>query len=250
MGVNQTEAQQQFEKNSKQLKELAQKRGDEKAFPTSNLKPFNPNTISLDNMLALGISEKLARQIINYRTKVGPFATKADVAKLYNLSDSMYAVLEPYLLLPNATSSQKQTAPKGKLEINSADSIQLLRIKGIGPVIAHLILDYRRKLGGYFSLDQLGEAFYINANTLAEKQQRMVEIKSQLKVNPSLIKKLLINKLTQKELSYHPYISYKQSKAIIQYRVKNGPIQNIEQLKLVRGITERDIQLLQLYVAF
>lgn len=249
-GINQTEAQKQFEANSKKLQQLAQNATNTSNFSIAKLKPFNPNTISVDSMLAIGISQKLANQIINYRTKVGPFATKGDVAKLYNLSDSMYAVLQPFLLLPNVTSSQKPTSPKGKLEINSADSLQLLQIKGIGPVIAHRILEYRRQLGGYFSLDQLGEAFYINANTLTEKQQRMDEIKGQLKVNPSLIKKLQINKLTQKELAYHPYISAPQSKAIIQYRIKKGLIQNFEQLKLVKGFTERDVQLLQLYIGF
>jgi competence protein ComEA len=240
-----TEAKEIFNKNAQQLKELSQKtmEGERQIA----LKPFNPNTFTIDSLINSGLPNGLARQIINYRQKVGLFATKADFKKLYNLTDSFYNVLHPYILLPDAA---EQAKPKKLVvEINSADSLQLLAVKGIGPVYAAKILEYRRLLGGYYTLDQLGEAFYINANTLAEKEQRMAEIKKQLKVDASLIKKININTATQKQLSRHPYISYKESKAIVKHREKKGDfIQNTD-LVSAGILSPEKLKLLAIYIS-
>ena len=42
---------------------------------------FNPNTVSLDDLMRLGFSEKQAQSIINYREKGGRFRRPADFAK-------------------------------------------------------------------------------------------------------------------------------------------------------------------------
>jgi len=203
-----------FRDNTAALSELAGNKNDSTA-QASQLKPFNPNTISKDSLVAMGFSEHLANQVINYRDKAGPFKTRTDFSKLYNLPDSLFRIYEPYLLLPQAV------APGQPVEINSADSLQLVAVKGIGPFYAHKILDYRRKSGGFYTLDQLDEAFIVYGNTLEEKQQRMKAIKNKLAVNPALIKKINIATATQKQLSQHPYINYKQSVALIRIRDKN-----------------------------
>lgn len=248
VGADREEAKQQFEQNALELKQLANKQAE---TPQSLLKPFNPNTYSLDSLMACGIPKKLAAQIINYRQKVGPFATKADFAKLYNLTDSAYNVYLPFLVLPDAeTTKSGKPASRGLVEINTADSLQLLAVKGIGPYFAHKILQYRDQLGGYFSLSQLGEAFIIPVASLAEKQQRMDEIKAQLTVNISRIKKININTATRQQLSAHPYISYKQASAILKYIARYGKIKSLDDLTVLGIITTRDAILLKHYISF
>lgn len=248
VSADREEAKQQFEQNALELKQLTNK---EAVTQQSSLKPFNPNTYSLDSLMACGIPKKLATQIINYRQKVGPFITKADFAKLYNLTDSLYKLYASLLILPDGETTKEESAPKRKLvEINTADSLQLLAVKGIGPYFAHKILQYRNQLGGYYSLSQLGEAFTIPVASLAEKQQRMDEIKAQLTVNISRIKKININTATQKQLSAHPYISYKQSSAIPKYIARYGKIKSLDDLTVLGIITTRDAILLKHYVSF
>lgn len=248
VGVDREEAKKQFEQNALELKQLTNK---EETVKQVSLKPFNPNTYSLDSLMACGVPQKLASQIINYRNKVGLFTTKADFAKLYNLTDSLYKVYLPFLVLPDgATQKEKQTHNRGLVEINTADSLQLLHVKGIGPYFAHKILQYRRQLGGYFSLSQLGEAFTIPVASLAEKQQRMDEIKAQLTVNPAHIKKININTATQKQLSAHPYISYKQSKAIPKRISRYGKLSSLDDLTVSGIITTQEATLLAHYIDF
>src|SRR5574344_59199 len=105
---------------------------------------FNPNTVSLDELVKLGFSQKQAQVILNYRNKGGKFSNKQDFSKMYVVDSNTFARLEPFIILP-------------KLDLNSADSQALLSLKGIGPYYAGKILDYRNRLGNFSSLDQLLE---------------------------------------------------------------------------------------------
>lgn len=243
--VDESEVQKSYQQNTKPQQKQSVKRAGEKNEIHYQLKPFNPNTASKDSLIQSGLSEKLAQQILNYREKGGKFKVKKDFAKLYYLTDSAYQAIAPYLLLPDELPKPKPLI----VEINTADSLLLLRVKGIGSIYAHKILEYRRQSGGYFTLNQLGETFYINANTLQEQQQRMAEIKSQLRVDTTKIKKLEINTATQQQLSHHPYISYKQSKKVISLRKKKR-IVSWETLDIENIFSEREKQLLIRYIQF
>lgn len=242
--AKETEAQQALQENFIAKNTTANNQSSEEG--KRRLKPFNPNTYTKDSLVQCGLSEKLAQQIINYRNKGGFFKTKKDFAKLYYLSDSAYKTYLPYLLLPDEVTPPQPVM----IELNTADSIQLLKVKGIGPVYAHKIMEYKRNAGGFYTLDQLGEAFYINANTLQEQQQRMNEIKQQLRVDSNSISKININTASQKQLSHHPYISYKQSKKIISLIKKRGEIRSWEVLDSAGIFSANDKMLLHHYLRF
>ena len=62
--------------------------------------PFDPNTVSVEDLCRLGFSLKQAPSIDNYRRKGGRFRRKSDFAKSYVVSDSIYRRLEPYVDIP------------------------------------------------------------------------------------------------------------------------------------------------------
>ena len=74
---------------------------------------FNPNTLDKSGFLQLGLSEKVAQIILNYRNKGGKFYRKADLKKIYGLSEKDYERLFPYIFLfeKTAPSAQKITPP-------------------------------------------------------------------------------------------------------------------------------------------
>ncbi len=53
-----------------------------------------------------------------------------------------------------------------KVNINTATSEELQKVKGIGPVLAKRIIAYREKVGRFLSLDELREVKGIGAKTL------------------------------------------------------------------------------------
>ena len=61
---------------------------------------FNPNTVTVEDLMRLGFSEKQAQSIDNYRSKGGRFRRKSDFAKSYVVADSVYRRLEAYIDIP------------------------------------------------------------------------------------------------------------------------------------------------------
>ena len=195
------------------------------------LSPFNfdPNTLPLSGWVKLGFSQKQAQQIINYRSKGGYFYKKTDLKKMYCITEEDFQVLENYI---NITTNHKQETEEKKekpqkvlkLELNTADSINLQQIYGIGAKTASQIVKYREKLGGYVAINQLKEVYAIDSN-------RYLQIVGYLYVNSESVRKININKASIKELSNHPYIEYYLAKTIVNHREKNGNYADIKEIK-------------------
>jgi len=131
--------------------------------------------------------------------------------------------------------------PRKKIELNSADSLMLLSIKGIGPTFAHRILAYRNKLGGFWNVYQLLEIKGMDSSKLAE-------IKDQITINPYLIKKININKADFNDLKKHPYISYNLALSLVNYRNIHGDFKSIDDLKNLKLMTNDLFEKLQPYM--
>ena len=117
-----------------------------------------------------------------------------------------------------ASSSFNQTQyPKKSLsfELNTADSLDLVQLYNIGPVIARRILKYRSLLGGYVRKEQLREVYGIDS-------ARYNDIAPHLTVDPSRITPIDINTADIDRLKRHPYLDYYQAKAIIRLREEKG----------------------------
>lgn len=110
---------------------------------------FNPNTVSLDELLRLGFSEKQAQSILSYRSKGGRFRRPSDFARSYVVSDSVFRRLEPFINIP-------------KVDINKADSAAFDGLPGIGPYFAAKMVQYREKLGGYSYKEQLMDIYHFD----------------------------------------------------------------------------------------
>ncbi len=109
-------------------------------------------------------------------------------------------------------------------EINTADSITLLKIKGIGPYIAMKIIEQREKLGGFYSVEQLLEVHRIDS-------ARYEAIVPFLRVDSLKVTKININTATVNDLNHHPYISYKVATSLLSIRKQQGNFKNIDEIK-------------------
>lgn len=124
-----------------------------------------------------------------------------------------------------AYKSQDQTGNSVPLiDINRADSVQLLPLPGIGPVFAGRIIKYRSLLGGYASVDQVMEVYGISKETMDVITDRIV-------IDTSLIIRLDLNSATFRELLRHPYLEYENVKSIVNYRDFAGTIQSLQELE-------------------
>ncbi len=194
---------------------------------------FNPNTVSEEEAQLLGLSKKLSATLIKFRSKGGKFYKPEDLKKLYGLSPKLYEELEPYILIPNPKSDykkefkrdtvypkrvyEKKVYAREPVEINSADSLSIVYLKGIGPGFTKRIIKYRTLLGGFHSMDQLKEIYGMTDSVYTV-------LTSQIALNPAGIIKIPINVIDFNTLKKHPYFSFQSANALINYRTKHGKL--------------------------
>lgn len=162
---------------------------------------FDPNSVSVEDLMRLGFSEKQARSIDNYRAKGGRFRRKSDFAKSYVVADSVYRRLESYIRIP-------------KVDINTADSAGFDALPGIGPYFAAKMEEYRVRLGGYSFPEQLLDIYNFG-------EERFDGLKDLIECSEPPAYELWT--LPADELRKHPYIRSRQAAdAIVLYR-ENTP---------------------------
>lgn len=218
---------------------------------------FDPNGLSESNWLKLGLSHKQIQVIRNYELKGGKFFIKEDLKKIYSISEKQYSMLEPFIKIGNTDvlSGKKTVKANYKsagiaentlrpiIEINAADSLELERIRGIGPAFASRIIRFRKRIGGFYRKEQLLEIYGMDS-------LKYDQLKDQIQVNSGLITKLNINTFTFDEIRHHPYLNYKQMNAIIQYRTQHGLYKSIDDLRKIAILNEEIIRKIEPYFSF
>lgn len=123
--------------------------------------------------------------------------------------------------------------------INTADTTLLKTIPGIGSYFARQIANYRKRLGGFVSKEQILEIEYFPEEAL-----------DYISINKEEVIKLEINRLTLSQLRSHPYINYYQARAICDYRRLHGEIRSINDLKLMKEFSDLDLRRIKPYLKF
>lgn len=151
-------------------------------------------------------------------------------------SDSLASPVRPFV---------KQVKTDQMVELNTADTTLLKQLRGIGSGYAKMIVNYRTKLGGFYSKEQLLEVYRFPAETYAK-------IEHQLWVDTTYIQKIPINQFTIDQLKRHPYIRYFQAKSLFDNRLKqpNQRYNGMKDLVIDRDVTSDFIQRIAPYLSF
>ena len=224
--------------------------------------PFNPNTITEEEWLQMGLTDRQVRNIMNYKAKGGKFYSKSDVGKLYTISEEDFAQLEPFIVLPEVQRNTRYKSASKKMEeqkkeepqpaekkpipivdLNTVDSTTLVELPQIGPYTAVRIIEFREKLGGFVDKEQLRDVKGMD-------EARFAAIQPYINLGTVEIRKVDVNRADFKTLVHHPYLSYEQVKLIFNQREKRGMIKNWEQLEALLKEEGEVNPLLEQYVRF
>lgn len=128
---------------------------------------FDPNTADSSQLLKLGFSTFQTRNLLKWRTKGKRFYKPQDLRPLYGMTGEQYNRLAHYIRI-DARAGLK------KIDLNTADSMDLIRIRGIGPRLAHRILERRREIGRYTRHAQLLEVYHFSDSMYRQLQEQLV----------------------------------------------------------------------------
>jgi competence ComEA-like helix-hairpin-helix protein len=199
---------------------------------------FDPNTASDEDFKKLGLSETNIKTIRNYQKKIGKFNSRDDFKKIYGISEEKYNQMEPYIYINQETKEKSRTII---IELNSATIDDLVQIKGIGQNTAEAIIKYRKKLGGFVSVEQL-----LEIKTISHEMYDL--FKQSLNTDKSKIKTISLNFGEIEEFVGHPYLNYYQAKEIIKFRSINGPYLEKSQLIKNKILLEQSYKKIEPYL--
>ncbi len=224
--------------------------------------PFDPNTTERSEWLALGLSDRQVDGVERYMAKGGRFRVKNDLGRMYSIPAEQFERLKPFIQLPDdlpireigkrpsyahgsgarqdggpradhPTYERREAVHYAKVEVNTADSAELVALPGIGPSFAKGILKYREMLGGYVSLEQMAEVY-----VLKDKPDALARMKELLIVDTMMVRRIAINTCTVEELAAHPYIRWQLAKPLLAYRNNHGPFKELSELRGCHVIDE------------
>ena len=205
---------------------------------------FDPNTASSDDWSRLGVREKTITTIQKYISKGGRFKKPEDIAKIWGLSPKDQQRLIPYVSIKTIAHEpvvfEKDTYIKPasysvkknlSIDVNLADTTAYISLPGIGSKLSQRIIAFRDKLGGFHSVNQVGETYLLPDSTFQK-------IKPRLFISDTMVKQININLASVEEMKMHPYLRYTLANAIFQYRQQHGNFSSLEGIKKIMLITD------------
>lgn len=220
---------------------------------------FDPNTATKEELIQLGLRERVAGAIVNYRSKGGKFKKAEDLQKIYTLSESDYLRLAPYIRIAGSESSRGVAEPQVFLlfpfDPNTANEAEL-RTLGLPENVARAILRFREKGGKYRKKEDLQKIY-----TLSEAQYRRIEpyitIESAAAANPATAEKpaayeatepvvIDINQATQEEWQKLRGVGPTYAGRIIKRRDELGGFSSVEQVAETWGLPDSVFQSIRL----
>jgi competence ComEA-like helix-hairpin-helix protein len=207
--------------------------------------------------------------MLKYRAKGGRYRKAEDMKRLYGMTDSMYVRLLPYIHIDTAAIDQyrdslrrsrrdtlaKDSMPRWVsqkrdtiLNLRTADTTELKKIRGIGSYRAQQIVRYRKQLGGFTSVEQLYDIKALKpllSDTLSADS-----LLAHFWLDSIVVDPLPVNSASLERLQRHPYLSFEQAKAIYELRRRKSRLTSIEPLQRLECFTPDELQRIEPYLSF
>ena len=153
--------------------------------------------------------------------------------------------MQPYLLLPDSFVQEKKEFKKKevfKVDIATADSIELDKLRGIGAAFASRIVKYRNAVGGFVSIFQLKEVFGITDSLFDG-------LRPTIFLSDSMPKRYIhLNSDSASVLAANPYLRWKSATGIVAYRKSHGHFSSVDEIAKLPFVTEEMFRKLAPYL--
>lgn len=221
---------------------------------SAKLRSFDPNEDDLLTMTTAGVDRRVAVGIIRWREAGKVYRIKEDVALCYGVTDSMYAVLEPYIHI----GEQYRIKPKrdtlytqepthkdisyAPFRIDTASAAYLTTL-GFSARQASLIVRYGEIIGGYRSIDEFRECYAVSDEMAAALEPYIIfPAPDTLSVAANAAEPRIvdINTADSAALVSLSGIGAKSAVHILRYRELCGGFYSVEQLRELDVVSDEN----------
>jgi competence protein ComEA len=216
------------------------------------LQPFDPNSLDAHAFVDLGLSERQAESLIRYRELRGGFRSKEDVRKVRVLDSALFARWSPFISLPEYSPRASTGRPHGSvpsraqrtlvIDLNRADTNDLMDLPLIGSGRARAIYRYRERLGGFHDLSQLNEIRALPDSVISA-------ILPFVGIATPIYRKLQINHAPVDSL-VHPYCPKPLARMVVAYREQHGLYNGLTDLSVLPLSDAEILRKLAPYLSF
>ena len=196
--------------------------------------PLPIMTASIDELTSMGLSRKVAYNIQKFISAGGQITSDSVLMKIYGMDSVQLAKADDYIIYAKedqgpttkdqSISENLKTDKQVILDLNTATSLELESLDGIGPVLAERIIKFRDGIGGFIRPDQLMDCYGLPPETFEK-------IKDQLIVSGPP-QTLFINDINLDSLT-NPYLSKKMIRLIKSYKKQHGAFENETEFRKV-----------------
>ncbi len=264
-----------FSAFSGQIRDISIATAGENKSPTiasasAALFSFDPNTASVELLVQLGLSEKVAKTIEKYRSRGGKFRAVEDLQKIYSLPEADYERLRPFVRIGGGQATrnadkqpwlQKQAAAVAKpafpFDPNSASEQELLHL-GLPAALVKRLLNYRQKGGYFFEKTDFRKLYGLAESDYQRLEPFMVIARSEAAVRPAAyaggasrnapLEAIDINSADAAAWQQLPGIGALRAQKIIRFREKLGGFTHPGQIRETRDLPDSVFQQIRLYL--
>jgi DNA uptake protein ComE-like DNA-binding protein len=200
-----------------------------------SFKPFDPNAISRDTLVAWGLSEDVAERWVRFREGGKVFKNSEDLLDVFGMVQEWVDHMAPLAQWPAEKTVEQDSVTETvhrkvrKVEINSADSLSLIQVPGIGGYTASKILKLREEMGGFYTLSQIREIYGL-------RPENFELISKYTFVDRTFIRQININSAPIEEMASHPYISESVAREIEKFRVEFRSFERLDEIQKLYAV--------------
>jgi len=150
------------------------------------------------------------------------------------------------LFTPQTEERPRKFTEAHLFDLNTIDSLNLIRIPGIAARTASVILKYRQRYGGFYNPWQLQE--FLTWDAAKDYMEEWCTL--WFTADASRLRLIHVNVASISEMQRHPYISHEQAVEIVRYRTRHKHISSITEFQQFSTFTAEQTERLLPYLSF
>ena len=219
---------------------------------------FDPNTATYKEMRDAGVPNRIAVNLLRWREGGKIFRIKEDIAVCYGMTDSIYYILEPHIVIgeefkiepkryENSSQKEERREPKYELKVElepfSLDTVSTLYLTQLGfsTKQSELIIRYRDMIGGYRTFEKFSECYAVDS-IMAERLRPYLIFPEIKPIEPKTKLPININMADSATLCTVRGIGPKSAQQIVRYRELLGGYYSVEQISELSVVTTENFE--------